>query len=320
MGLTRNVSFCKESTMKIEPFLESLSTQTASSETLRAYRQDLNRFADFLKSKRLRVNQVKPTTIHDFIKHMCENAGRTAGSGLASSTVSRRLSAISAYYDWLNADGESSVPNPVRRIKRPKVRNEKARAADDTTLATLVDGITDERDRAIVLILLYSGLRLGELRQLDKTSITVRRRQMPDGSVQYFGSGEVVGKGRKRRSFLVGPRAMQAIANYIANARTKDELRPLFLSSRGQRLSSRAIQQIVHKWCQRLGLPHLHVHQFRHSFATRSVNAGMSAAVLQELMGHASLTTTQRYFRMKPERLSREYFSVMEFVREFSPV
>jgi site-specific recombinase XerC len=208
----------------------------------------------------------------------------------------------------------------VRRIKRPKVRNEKARAADDTTLATLVDGITDERDRAIVLILLYSGLRLGELRQLDKTSITVRRRQMPDGSVQYFGSGEVVGKGRKRRSFLVGPRAMQAIANYIANARTKDELRPLFLSSRGQRLSSRAIQQIVHKWCQRLGLPHLHVHQFRHSFATRSVNAGMSAAVLQELMGHASLTTTQRYFRMKPERLSREYFSVMEFVREFSPV
>jgi site-specific recombinase XerD len=306
--------------MKIEPFLESLSTQTASSETLRAYRQDLNRFADFLKSKGLRANQAKPTTIHDFIKHMCENAGRTASSGLASSTVSRRLSAISAYYDWLNVDGESSVPNPVRRIKRPKVRNEKPRAADDTTLATLVDGIADERDRAIVLLLLYSGLRLSELRQLDKTSITVRRRQMPDGSAQYFGSGEVVGKGRKRRSFLVGPRAMDAIRTYISRSRMQDDLPPLFLSSRGVRLSCRTIQQIVHKWCQRLGLPHLHVHQFRHSFATRSVNAGMSAAVLQELMGHASLTTTQRYFRIRTERLSREYFSVMEFVREFSPV
>jgi site-specific recombinase XerD len=306
--------------MKIESFLESLSSQTASSETLRAYRQDLKRFADFLGSRGLDANQVKPSTINEFVRHMCENMGRTAGSNLAPSTISRRLSVVAAYYDWLNADAESAVPNPVRRIKRLKVRNEKPRAADDATLATLVDGIADERDKAIVLLLLYSGLRLSELRQLDKTSITVRRRQMPDGSVQYFGSGDVVGKGRKRRSFLVGPRAMQAIASYIAHARTKDDLLPLFLSSRRQRLSSRAIQQIVHKWCQRLGLPHLHVHQFRHSFATRSVNAGMSAAVLQELMGHASLTTTQRYFRMKPERLSREYFSVMEFVREFSPV
>jgi site-specific recombinase XerD len=306
--------------MKIEEFLESLSTQTASSETLRAYRQDLKRFADFLGSKGLHANQVKPTTIHEFIKYMCEHTGRTAGSNLAPSTISRRLSVISAYYDWLNTDAESAVSNPVKRIKRLQIRNAIPRAADDATLATLVDGIAVERDRAIVLLLLYSGLRLSELRQLDKTSITVRRHQMPDGSTQYFGSGEVVGKGRKRRSFLVGPRAMEAIRTYISRSRTQDDLPPLFLSSRGVRLSCRTIQQIVHKWCQRLGLPHLHVHQFRHSFATRSVNAGMSAAVLQELMGHASLTTTQRYFRMKPERLSREYFSVMEFVREFSPV
>ncbi|MHB1745326.1 MAG: tyrosine-type recombinase/integrase [Acidobacteriaceae bacterium] len=107
---------------------------------------------------------------------------------------------------------------------------------------------------------------------------------------------------------------------YIAAKRMEDDLPSLFLSSRKTRLSSRAIQQIVDKWCDRLGVSHLHVHQFRHSYATRNVNAGMSAAVLQQLMGHASLTTTQRYFTIKPERLSREYFSVMEFVREFSPV
>jgi site-specific recombinase XerD len=306
--------------MKIESFIESLSTQTGSAETLRAYRQDLIRFDAFLKHKGLRVNQVKPSTITEFVKYLDTGKGRTKNGALSPATIARRLSVISAYYDFLGAESESAIRNPVERVRRPKVRNEKARDVDDAVLAALVDGITDIRDRAIVLLFLYTGLRLSELRQLDKTTITLRRRSMPDGSSQYFGSGEVLGKGSKRRSFLVGPKAMEAVATYVAQQRMQDDLPALFLSSRKKRLSSRAIQQIVDKWCDRLGIPHVHVHQFRHSFATRNVNAGMSAAVLQELMGHASLTTTQRYFHMKPERLSREYFSVMEFVREFSPV
>lgn len=167
---------------------------------------------------------------------------------------------------------------------------------------------------------MYSGLRLSELRQLDKTTITLTKKKQPDGAVQYFGSGEVIGKGSKKRSFLVGPKAMQAVAAYIAQQRMKDGLPALFLSSRKTRLSTRAIQQILDKWCTRLNLSHLHVHQLRHCFATRSVNSGMSAAVLQKLMGHASLNTTQRYFHMKPERISREFFSVMEFVRLTSSV
>ncbi|WP_353073080.1 tyrosine-type recombinase/integrase [Tunturiibacter gelidoferens] len=306
--------------MRIESFLESLSTRTWSAETLRAYRQDLTRFETFLKEKGLPVNEVKPATISEFMNYMAENKGRTASTTLAPSTVARRLSVISAYYEWVRDDSGATIRNPVERIKRPKVRNEKPRAAPDDVLATLVDGITDLRDRAVVLLFLYSGLRLSELRQLDKTTITLTSQQMPDGSSQYLGIGEVLGKGNKKRSFLVGPKAMLAVATYIAQQRMKDDEPALFLSSRKKRLSGRAIQQIVDKWCDRLGVAHLHVHQFRHSFATRNVNAGMSAAVLQELMGHASLTTTQRYFHMKPERLSREYFAAMEFTREFSPV
>jgi site-specific recombinase XerD len=84
-------------------------------------------------------------------------------------------------------------------------------------------------------------------------------------------------------------------------------------------ISTRAIQQVVDKWCRRLAIHHIHPHQLRHSFATHNVNAGMSAAVLQELMGHASLMT-QRYFRVRPDRLAREYNSVMEFVSQGSPV
>ncbi|MGA1984038.1 MAG: tyrosine-type recombinase/integrase [Acidobacteriaceae bacterium] len=306
--------------MHIQQYLEDLGTETESTETLRAYRQDLERFDGFLREKNLRVDEVKPSDIKEYQAYLATNKGRTVSTTLSPSTIARRLAVVSSYYDWCQRNSDEPVINPVIRVKRPKVQNVLRRAVDDAILAKLVDGVTDVRDRAIVLLFLYSGLRLDELRQTDKTTLTLTKKKQPDGSFQYFGSGEVIGKGSKPRSFLVGPKAMQAVATYLTQQRMKDDLPPLFLSSRKTRLSSRAIQQVVNKWCVRLGVPHIHVHQFRHSFATRNVNAGMSAVVLQELMGHANLNTTQRYFGIKPERLSREYFSVMEFVRQFSPV
>jgi integrase/recombinase XerC len=150
--------------------------------------------------------------------------------------------------------------------------------------------------------------------------MTVKRELLPDGSYMFTGMGEVTGKGGKRRTFLVGMNAVQAVAAYLTEQRTADQNPALFLSSRKQRLSDRAIQEILGKWCKRLHVPHVHIHQLRHSYATRNVNAGMSAAVLQTLLGHASLMTTQRYFHIQSERVAREYFSVMEFVRIGSAV
>jgi site-specific recombinase XerD len=267
--------------------------------------------------KGLRVTQAKPSTITDFINYL---ADESSAGVLAPATVSRRLAVLSAYYEFMRDNSDSNITNPVQRVKRPKVNNDAPRAVDDSVLATLVEGITDKRDKAIVLLFVYSGLRLSELRQLNNNTIVMRKRKSPDGTARYFGTGEVTGKGRKRRHFLVGPTALQALGEYIKECRSKDNNPALFLSERRQRISSRTIQQIVSKWCKKLGVEHIHVHRLRHTFATRNVNAGMSAAVLQELMGHSSLSTTQRYFRVKPERLSREYFSVMEYVRQSSPV
>lgn len=302
--------------MRIEAYLKNLSTQTTSRETLRAYRQDLEKYEAFLRSKALRVTQAKPNTITEFINHLTDTHGGT----LAPATISRRLSVLSAYYEFLRDNSDGNITNPVARVKRPKVNNEAFRAVEDNALATLVDGITDVRDKAIVLLFVYSGLRLAELCQLNKDTILSRKRRTPDGQEQYFGTGEVMGKGRKRRPFMVGPTALQALGAYIKQDRTKDSNPALFLSERHQRISCRNVQDIVSRWCKKLNVSHLHVHQLRHSFATRNVNAGMSAAVLQELMGHSNLSTTQRYFRVQPDRLSREYFSVMEFIRQSSPV
>ena len=302
--------------MRIKAYLKNLASQTSSIETLRAYRQDLEKYEDFLRSKGLRVTQAKPSTVREFINHLADKNG----GALAPASVSRRLSVLSAYYEFLRDNSDGNIANPVQRVKRPKVNNEAPRAVEDNALATLVDGITDIRDKAIVLLFVYSGLRLSELRQLNKDSIISRRRKAPDGTVQYFGSGEVIGKGRKRRGFMVGPTALQALGEYIKERRAKDSNPALFLSERHQRISCRNIQDIVNRWCKRLGVSHVHVHQLRHSFATRNVNAGMSAVVLQELMGHSNLSTTQRYFHIKPDRWSREYFAAMEFIRQTSPV
>jgi site-specific recombinase XerD len=302
--------------MKIDEFIDSLENQTSSQATLRAYRQDLRRFEAFLKGKGLRVNQVKPSTINEFVSHLRETQGRTKGSSLAQSSIARRLAVLSRYYEWRRENSDGDISNPVARVRRPKVRNEQPRAVSEADLVTLLDGITDLRDKALVLLFLYSGLRLSELQQLNKDSITIRRRGTPDGSIQFYGTGEVVGKGGKRRQFLAGPKAILAMSDYLAAERMNDNLPALFLSSRKARLSCRAIQQIVDKWCKRLGLDHVHVHQFRHSFATRNVNAGMSSAVLQQLMGHASLTTTQRYFAIRQERLATEYHAAMELLRQ----
>jgi site-specific recombinase XerD len=306
----------RKNTMNIQGFLTNLATQTSSTETLRAYRQDLEKYEEFLRLKGLRVTQAKPSTISEFINHL----NNKNGGALAPASISRRLSVLSAFYEFLRGNSDGEIRNPVARMKRPKVNNELPRAVEDNTLATLVDGITDVRDRAIVLLFVYSGLRLSELCQLNKDTIVPRRQKTPDGTAQFFGTGEVLGKGRKRRQFMVGPTALQALGDYIKAHRMKDDNPALFLSERHQRISSRSVQDIVDRWCKRLDVPHIHVHQLRHSFATRNVNAGMSAAVLQELLGHSQLSTSQRYFRVKPDRLMREYFSVMEYVRQTSPV
>jgi len=304
--------------MDISGFIASL--RTSSAETRRAYRQDLEKFEAFLRAQGLRVNQVKPSTIDAFVEHLSATKGRTAGAELAPATVARKLAVLSSFFDFLADNSEVPIRNPVTKARRPKVNNELPRDVDEQTLASLVEGITDSRDRAIVLLFLYSGLRLSELQHLNKDTITLKRRTLPDGTFDYIGIGEVVGKGGKRRTFLAGLKAMQAVAQYVSERGFTDSEPALFISNRKRRMTCRAIQLVVDKWCKRLGLAHIHAHQLRHSFATRNVNAGMSSAVLKELMGHSNLTTTQRYYHMREERLTREYFSVMEYVTQCQAV
>jgi site-specific recombinase XerC len=233
--------------MNIDGFLTKLKTQTSSAETLRAYKQDLEKFEEFIRMNSLRVTQVKPSTVNEYIEHLAGQRRRA----LAPATVARRLAVLSSFFDFLSANTDGKISNPVKNVKRPRGDNDQARALEDSVLARLIDGITDARDKAMILVLLYSGLRLSELRQLNKDTIVPQKRKAPDGTIQYFGVGEVVGKGRKRRKFIIGPTALEALGTYIRTCRTKDNHPALFLSAHHKRISGRSIQHVLDRWCRR---------------------------------------------------------------------
>jgi site-specific recombinase XerD len=300
--------------MKIDDFLAALSVATPSRETHRAYKSVMLRFESFLNSQGIPEIKAKRTTILDFIAHRQSNRGRTVREELAPATINRELSVISQYYRWLQCEQGDNICNPVALVARPKVRNVKVRAIDESILRRLDRGVNSVRDRAMILVLLYSGLRISELHVLNRNSISAIRHVRRDGTIDFFGVGEVIGKGGKGRQFIVGPVGMNALKKYLISSKSSNPSEPLFLSSRRTRLSCRSMEHILGKWCKRLGVPHLNPHRLRHSFATRNVNVGMSLTVLQELLGHGSLQATQRYFKVNSERILREFFAAMEYV------
>lgn len=301
--------------MKIEEYMQSLHAYSDSENTFRAYREELTRFEAYLKNRGLRITQVTSTTILEYLAYREEHKGRTKAGQLKPATNSRTLSALSGYFDWDNVQNNGRRANPVTPIKRKRVKNKKPKPADEGTLKKLIAGITDLRDLAMMLCFLCSGLRLAELRQLNRNSITLYRRVLPGGVVEYYGSGNVLGKGNKERFFMVGPPAVLAIRAYLNECRSKDTAPELFRSSRKTRLSGRAIEQILEKWCKLLQLEHLHPHRLRHSFATRNYEAGMTLPVIAELLGHESLSTTEGYTEIPQARLLREYYAASEYFR-----
>lgn len=112
----------------------------------------------------------------------------------------------------------------MQSVKRPRVRNKKPKPVDEVILTKLVDGIKGLSDRALILLFLFSGLRLSEVEQLNRHSISLRCHLLPDGSPEYFGVGKVIGKGNKEREFIVAPPAMLEIRNYLRQCRAGDVL------------------------------------------------------------------------------------------------
>jgi tyrosine recombinase XerC len=236
--------------------------------------------------------------------------------GLARRTLARGLSAVRSFYRWLHRDERVDV-NPARAVGTPKLARTLPAFLDTAQAATLMahaatramsGRFTDVRNAAMVELFYSCGLRQSELRDIDLGDLDLLSLQV-----------KVRGKGRKERIVPVGEHAQRAVRNYLqardrlvahlSGARgQRVDRQALFLSERGRRLSARALHDAVTTLLDAVGEgAELTTHSLRHTFATHLVNAGADLRAVQELLGHASISTTQIYTHTSVERLKKVY-------------
>lgn len=301
-----------------EPFLEHLAVnRKASPETVNAYRSDLKLFWAFAKQRSVsRLTQVDHVFVREYIGHMQEQSNPRFGRvGLSDASIARRLAALNGYLEFVRATEDHKLRNPIKDLSNRWRKNNDPKPVEEGDLQKLLEGITSERDRVLISLALATGLRVSELHQLNRNSIRTEC-SMVDGQEQILGVGEVLGKGNKRRPFYVDEATMMMWAAYVL--KREDQNEALFLSERKQRMSVRAMQYTLDAWCRKLGIDHINIHRLRHSFATQLANSNISSLVLKDLMGHASFSTTARYFRLTDKTMARGYFSAMEYLRQGS--
>jgi integrase/recombinase XerC len=286
-------------------FLLHLEKEKQSSpHTVTAYRGDLEAFTEFCNRHygEWTWSSVDRTGLRGFL-------GELQRRGLSRRSAARALSAVRSFYRWLQLHHD--VPAGVPRSARvPRIDKRLPTHMDRPTMDALFAWAEERagggdfiaaRDLAMLELFYSTGMRLSELAGLDLGALDLLSDQV-----------KVRGKGRKERIVPVGSRAVRALRNYLRLRervpRDRGEDRAaVFVSVRGRRLSSRAVQRQMHRLFDAVGVDGVRVHSLRHTFATHLLDAGADLRAVQELLGHASLTTTQIYTHTSVERLKRVY-------------
>lgn len=273
-----------------------------SAHTVDAYSRDLSIFlAKVSPDKVLSLMDMEKLEVRDFRRFMSLRAAQY----INKSSMCRELSAIKSFFKWLDVNEVAKNPaisvitSPHKNKVLPKALDDKD-AFDVLTEAKNAAQNTWQglRDRAILTLLYACGLRISEALALNVGDITAHSDNL-----------RVKGKGNKERIVPLLPIVWQSINAYLAKSPYKQSVgEPLFLGARGERLSPRIIQRQVQKLRGQLGLADsLTPHALRHSFATQLLSAGVDLRSIQELLGHSSLITTQRYTDVQMETLRQDY-------------
>ena len=295
-----------------ETYLAHLTVERGlSTNTLLAYRRDLSRYLTFLASRGYaEPGEIVERDVEDFL--LAVRTGSDGRTALSASSAARCVVAIRGWHRFLLLDGVTGTDaaSAVRPPAQPK-RLPKAISIGDVErlldAAGLGDGPVPLRDRALLELVYGTGARISEAIGLDVDDID---RTPGHASVRLFG------KGRKERVVPVGSFALVAVDAYLVRGRpplatgSKGGSPGLFLNTRGARLSRQSAWAVLRSAAERAGLPgaeHVSPHTLRHSFATHLLAGGADVRVVQELLGHASVTTTQIYTLVTPDTLREVY-------------
>lgn len=279
-----------------DPLLELFRVHLAlerrlSAHTVRAYLSDLHQFRRVVEPSR----SLADVTREDVRRFLSVLHAR----GVGPRSMARKLSSLRAFYAWLLREGVPS--DPTGGVARPRERRSLPAALSEAQAKALVESPTPggrgARDRAILELLYGSGLRVGELVTLTWEHVDLRS-----------GLVRVRGKGGRERVVPMGRACVAALEEYLASQPGAGLWGPVFPGkAEGGRMSPRSVHRIVSSWAHRVGLGGVHPHTLRHTFATHLLERGAELRAVQEMLGHASLATTQVYTHLSVERLRAAY-------------
>jgi len=293
----------------VRDFLAHLVVERGvSTNTSSAYRRDLGRYVEYLAARgAVELRAAQERDVEDYVAAL--TTGEATGTPMSAASVARAIAAVRGLHRFALLEGrvDVDVAAGLRSPVRPK-RLPKAITVDEVTrlldAVAVGDGPIPLRDRAILELLYSTGARISEVTGLDVDDIDMTPGR---GSVRLFG------KGRKERVVPVGSFAIEAVDAYLVRARPALAVAgrgtpALFLNARGARLSRQSVWAVLQKAAERARLTaHVSPHTLRHSFATHLLHGGADVRVVQELLGHASVTTTQLYTLVTVDTLREVY-------------
>jgi integrase/recombinase XerC len=284
--------------MAVDRFVDHLARErNASAHTVRAYGDDVAQFADYLRGqlgREPRAEDADHLAIRGYLAAL-------HSAGLRRSSAARKLASLRTFFRYLCREGILET-NPAAVILSPRLERRIPAHLEEAEAAALLDlpGEDDAslRARALLEFLYATGIRCAELTGLDLTDVDLDSRM-----------ARVLGKGRKERVVPFGGRARAALVAYLpARARTSPRTEALFVNRRGGRLTDRSVRTILAGRVRQVALAkRISPHSLRHSFATHLLGRGADLRTIQELLGHASLSTTQRYTHVDLRRILEIY-------------
>jgi len=282
--------------------------KNASSHTRRNYLNDLKQFIKFLRENEIEVlrqgkvelNKITPSIIRSFLAYLHQKNTKT--------TIARKIASLNSFFKFLIKEGLVTY-NPAQTVSAPKPEKVIPTFLSVDEIFSLIEQPDKEkdlgrRDRAILELMYSSGLRVSEVVNLNLEDLDPNREFI-----------KVKGKGNKERLLPVGTKAREALQDYLSIRKNLAEKKgiekssqALFLNYRGGRLTTRSIARIIDKYAHQSSFFRpVHPHAIRHTFATHMLDAGADLRSIQELLGHSSLSTTQKYTHVSIDRLMEIY-------------
>lgn len=279
----------------IAKYLAELERRGASKHTVRNYASDLEQFATYFEppgETAPKIEELDLPLLREWLAWLYDE-------GLTVVSVRRKIAAVRAMFKFLLREGVV-LKNPASRLRTPKTRQRLPEVMSAEKTNNLLDGAEEfskERDMAFLELLYGCGIRVSELVGIDLEDIDLREGWL-----------RVRGKGNKEREVPVPERAVAAVERYLETRSAQASERALFVNSRGGRLGDRQVRRLVKQYALLVtGDSTVHPHSFRHAYATHLLSDGADLRAIQELLGHARLSTTQKYTQVSLKDLQAVY-------------